>query len=746
MPIARNLNWKWLVPAFLAIAVVTSSCGGATGSTGFTGTTSGNDNYIVSSDLGPQISPIGIDDGGRIAANSASGPVIIFNGVSQAIPTPPNNGVPTIVAMNAGGTVLVTTTLSGAPADSYLLNGATYTLLKRTVSSGKLSQAVALSNNGQVVGTGSVLWTTASTASIFNSPTGFKPLCINNSAVIVGTNGSGEYFKVQNGAATDLHVATAPGVTFGGTFAVATINDSGEIAVQSGDSFDVIPAEGSATVGAYGVILGTMNAAGALPATNGPSPTWPQPSGATVFNTANSTNIQFNAYRSPSDTSTLYYQATGINNSKVVVGTYFPSGNTTLSHGFVATLPARSWGPGSVTVAVSPKSPSLEGGGVQKFIAHVSGVSSQAVTWSVDEAGGGSVDATGSYTAPLNTGTYHVRATSNVDSSAFDEATVTVQSVGGQNGATYNTPVAVAGPATAFQISQVLPTGEMVGFTKPASGLSQPLYWSSATATPTAVPLDTYQGAKLQSLAKVGTNIEIVGTALFTDNQGDHAVPAIWPSPTSGPQKLTSNADQAGLFGSINTNAQILFGNSYWSSPSATGTKLSGFPDNSLSQPNMLANSGVIGLLGPNPVVYTSPTDSPLALFSSGAAVGNAMNAVGAVVGQDQISNALRGVFWSPLDNFAAEHVLPSTANAQATAAYGIGNNGWIVGGVSYADGTGGAPLWVDANHVVDLRAQIPQGTGWSLSQGLWVETDGSIIAFGKSPSGTTGYVYLKAK
>ncbi len=51
---------------------------------------------------------------------------------------------------------------------------------------------------------------------------------------------------------------------------------------------------------------------------------------------------------------------------------------------------------------------------------------SQSVSWSVREAGGGTITATGLYTAPATTGTYHVDATSAADRSLVASATVTV--------------------------------------------------------------------------------------------------------------------------------------------------------------------------------------------------------------------------------------------------------------------------------------------------------------------------------
>jgi uncharacterized protein YjdB len=82
--------------------------------------------------------------------------------------------------------------------------------------------------------------------------------------------------------------------------------------------------------------------------------------------------------------------------------------------------------PPVVTVAVSPASVSLQTGATQAFTATVTGTTNTAVTWSVVEAGGGSVNGSGLYTAPGSAGSYHVKATSVADPSKSNQATVTV--------------------------------------------------------------------------------------------------------------------------------------------------------------------------------------------------------------------------------------------------------------------------------------------------------------------------------
>jgi len=80
----------------------------------------------------------------------------------------------------------------------------------------------------------------------------------------------------------------------------------------------------------------------------------------------------------------------------------------------------------TVSVAVTPYQTSPLTGRTVAFAAMVSGAPVSDVTWSVQEAGGGSIDAGGLYTAPSVAGTFHVVATSVADTSKSDTATVRV--------------------------------------------------------------------------------------------------------------------------------------------------------------------------------------------------------------------------------------------------------------------------------------------------------------------------------
>ena len=80
----------------------------------------------------------------------------------------------------------------------------------------------------------------------------------------------------------------------------------------------------------------------------------------------------------------------------------------------------------SVSVTISPASATVTVSGTKSFSAIVSGTSNTAVTWSVVEAGGGTITSSGAYTAPAAVGIYHVKAVSAADATKNATATVTV--------------------------------------------------------------------------------------------------------------------------------------------------------------------------------------------------------------------------------------------------------------------------------------------------------------------------------
>jgi hypothetical protein len=85
-----------------------------------------------------------------------------------------------------------------------------------------------------------------------------------------------------------------------------------------------------------------------------------------------------------------------------------------------------SHGASGVAVTVTPGTASVSTNESQTFSASVSGTPDGSVTWAVQETDGGTVNASGVYTAPSNAGTYHLIASSNADPGAVNRATITV--------------------------------------------------------------------------------------------------------------------------------------------------------------------------------------------------------------------------------------------------------------------------------------------------------------------------------
>jgi hypothetical protein len=80
----------------------------------------------------------------------------------------------------------------------------------------------------------------------------------------------------------------------------------------------------------------------------------------------------------------------------------------------------------TISVQVSPAQIQVAPQSAVTFAAVVTGTANTAVSWGVQEVGGGTVDASGLYTAPVSAGTFHVTATSVADPSKQGTATVTV--------------------------------------------------------------------------------------------------------------------------------------------------------------------------------------------------------------------------------------------------------------------------------------------------------------------------------
>jgi Bacterial Ig-like domain (group 2)/Kelch motif len=105
-----------------------------------------------------------------------------------------------------------------------------------------------------------------------------------------------------------------------------------------------------------------------------------------------------------------------------VLGVWGCGGSSTSSS---APTPPSSPPPSLISVTVTPNSVTVLRDATQAFTAKVTGTTNTAVTWSVEESSGGTIDSAGLYTPPQNgAGTFHVIATSQANSAAAGAAVV----------------------------------------------------------------------------------------------------------------------------------------------------------------------------------------------------------------------------------------------------------------------------------------------------------------------------------
>ena len=244
---------------------------------------------------------------------------------------------------------------------------------------------------------------------------------------------------------------------------------------------------------------------------------------------------------------TFVARVTGITNQAVTWSVEEPTGGTITATG-VYTAPPRSGtfhvvaastvdrtatGVATVTVSdsptiivtVSPSTAAIQTGGTQSFTATVSGTSDQGVTWSVREASGGTVSTAGVYTAPLTPGTYHVVATSTVDTTTTGTATVEVSA---SLTCLLNTPQPIALPAPQVISIGTRAVGDTVTFEVPAATGSVTILQQGVEQL--AARTVTWTGTTLQNTV-VPLTVSVGGTLFYDDNILPPDDPAPWGSP-----------------------------------------------------------------------------------------------------------------------------------------------------------------------------------------------------------------------
>ncbi len=170
-------------------------------------------------------------------------------------------------------------------------------------------------------------------------------------------------------------------------------------------------------------------------------------------------------------------------------------------------------GPPVISVTISPASASTTTGGTVPFTATVIGTTagqSTAVTWSVQEPGGGTINSSGTYTAPASAGTYHVIAKSVADISKTKTAAVTVTAAAPLTITTSSLPDGSVGSSYAASLS--------------ATGGSTPYTWSLTAGTlPAGLSLGTSSGVLSGSPTAEGAStftVQVLDSASRTATAG----------------------------------------------------------------------------------------------------------------------------------------------------------------------------------------------------------------------------------
>ena len=230
----------------------------------------------------------------------------------------------------------------------------------------------------------------------------------------------------------------------------------------------------------------------------------------------------------------------------------FPAQVWNASNYWVDVILQYAGAPTMVAVSLTPGSASLTAGGTQQFTATVTGTSNTAVTWS---ASGGSISASGLYTAPATAGAYTVTATSAADPTKSASATVTVSmpvvavsispvslsiSVGGTQQftatvtGTSNTAVTWSASGGNISPSGLFTAPAIIGtYTVQATSAADPT--KSASATVIVIALLTHSA----TLSWSASTSSVVGYNVYRTTQSGGPYTMI----NNAPQPATSYAD-----------------------------------------------------------------------------------------------------------------------------------------------------------------------------------------------------------
>jgi hypothetical protein len=202
--------------------------------------------------------------------------------------------------------------------------------------------------------------------------------------------------------------------------------------------------------------------------------------------------------------------------------------------------------PQAVSVAISPTSAAVQSGSTQQFSASVTGSSNSNVSWS---ASGGTISASGLYSAGSTTGTFAVTATSVADSSKKAQATVTITS--------FPAPPVVT--VTIAPTSAAVETGATQQFSASVTGSSNTSVTWSATG-------GTISSSGLYSAGSAAGTFAVTATSVADTSKKAQATVTITSPPPPPPPQTVSSITKDGItwtFSQPATAGQFVNGDYY---------------------------------------------------------------------------------------------------------------------------------------------------------------------------------------
>ncbi len=378
---------------------------------------------------------------------------------------------------------------------------------------------------------------------------------------------------------------------------------------------------------------------------------------------------------------------------------------------------------GSVSVSISPPSATLQVNEQKQFFATVNGAPGTDVTWSVDEPGGGTITAGGLYTTSQFVGTYHIRATSQVDPTASATAEITASyDAGGDWTVLYLHP-----PGTEASWLNGVSSGQQAGRVR-IGGIDHASLWTGSAAS----WLDLHPGGGLSIAYGVGggqqagqSAVGVFGACLWTGSAGSWV--DLHPPVAGKSGAFSVHAGQQGGFAYVEgvSHASLWTGTAAsWVSLHPAGATASWVYGVYAGQQVGYARVGDVIRAG----LWVGTPDSWVNLHpaSSGATESMAFGVYGGQqVGRATINSGYHASLWS---GSAASWVDLNPAATQSQA-HGV-FQGYQVGEVIVDNNahasvwTGTASSWIDLHHYL-----TPTYNNNSVAQAVWIDTNYIYVA-----------------